>query len=721
MLTMSSSAVIERGSWTINVFGMPVEAARERVGRDGARRIVMRGVLGSRLRVLLVTIGLLLVLDVGRSLWARVGYARPLEPWQPEAGVYAELAWPPGVGLPADTPVGPRIYAQRCAVCHGPDGRGNGPAAPSLVPRPVDLARGQFKYKSTPGDQPPTDEDLVRVVSDGLRASAMPYFRDLLTPIEIRAVVEYVKSLSAAFSGPAPAAIPVPPRVPSDATSIARGRDLYAAVGCGSCHGSDGRRRAWQTDARGYPVITRDLTAPWTFAGGSNPVEVWRRLTTLSSLSPMPSFADVTTPGERWDLVNYVLSRARRPPWEPGGRLEGPGQHPDLRTRGEYLVHAEMCGLCHTMINRTGIYRGDDAYLAGGMRVEAYPHGVFVTRNLTSDPETGLGRWTEASIATALRTGRAPDRVLNLWGMPWMYLHQLTADDARAVAGYLKTLPPVRNDIPPVLRFGVVETIAAKLTRPLPAANPTVLTYAAGNFGSTAGPVWCHHPQQALVIAQWIVGAAGIVAFVLAAPAGRRWPRTGRGWLVAALTLVGLVVLAVAGWALYGTPALRVIPPEQIAQSAAASIPRPAPTGTTSPEQTALMARGRYLYTVASCALCHGNDGAGGAKISWTAFGTLWTRNITPDHETGIGAWGDRDIARAVRSGVTPDGRVLHWQGMIWDHASNWDEEDVRALIAYLRAMPPVRRAISAARPPTPDDCTTYTFWVAPTTTAGCR
>ena len=62
------------------------------------------------------------------------------------------------------------------------------------------------------------------------------------------------------------------------------------------------------------------------------------------------------------------------------------------QTRGEYLVHAEMCGLCHTMVNRTGIYRGDDAYVAGGMRVEVYPHGVFVTRNLTSDPETGVLR-----------------------------------------------------------------------------------------------------------------------------------------------------------------------------------------------------------------------------------------------------------------------------------------------------------------------------------------
>jgi nicotinate dehydrogenase subunit B len=185
--------------------------------------------------------------------------------------------------------------------------------------------------------------------------------------------------------------------------------------------------------------------------------------------------------------------------------------------------------------------------------------------------------------------------------------------------------------------------------------------------------------------------------------------------------LVGLVVLGMAGWALYGLPALRVIPPEQIARTVTASIPRPAPTGAGASEQSALAARGRYLYTVASCALCHGNHGAGGAKISWTAFGTLWSRNITPDRETGIGAWTDREIARAIRSGVTPDGRSLHWQGMIWDHASNWDEEDVRALIAYVRAMPPVRRATPPARPPAPDDCTTYTFWVARSTAAGCQ
>ena len=72
------------------------------------------------------------------------------------------------------------------------------------------------------------------------------------------------------------------------------------------------------------------------------------------------------------------------------------------------------------MINHSGIYRGDDFYLAGGMRVEAYPHGVLVSRNLTSDPETGLGNWSEDQIANAMRNGRARGRVLNMYDMPWI-------------------------------------------------------------------------------------------------------------------------------------------------------------------------------------------------------------------------------------------------------------------------------------------------------------
>jgi hypothetical protein len=58
---------------------------------------------------------------------------------------------------------------------------------------------------------------------------------------------------------------------------------------------------------------------------------------------------------------------------------------------------------------------------------------------------------------------------------------------------------------------------------------------------------------------------------------------------------------------------------------------------------------------------------------------------------------------------------------MIWDHLSNLDEEDVRALVAYLRALPPVRRQIPSARPPAPDDCEVYTFWIERSLTPGCK
>jgi mono/diheme cytochrome c family protein len=549
----------------------------------------------------------------------------------------------------------------------------------------------------------------------------MPYFRDLLTPDEVGDIVRYVKTLSPTFAGTAPQPVRIPPRVPTDATSVARGRALYVDLGCDRCHGADGRRREKQHDAKGYPVVTRDLTAPWTFAGGGEPEQVWLRLTTMSSMSPMPSYAETATPTDRWHVVNYVLSLARTPAWQRGGRLDGPGQHTDPLIRGEYLVHAEMCGLCHTQINRTGVYRGDDFYLAGGMRVGAYPQGVFVSRNLTGDLETGLGGWSDAEIATAIREGRARGRLLNIWGMPWMFLHRLTDADARAIATYLKALPPVRNAIPDPLHYGTLETLAVKLTRTLPAVPPKVLTYTEGNFGARGGGMAHDVPQRALVALQWVVIVAGVVGVVVAGPRGRRMPHSVRGWVLTVVAVAGVLVLALLAAVIVRLPALAVIPPEQIAAATAGRIPRPASDRLDAPPQAELVERGRYLFAVASCALCHGADGAGGAKLSWRPLGTVWARNLTPHRESGLGAWTDDEIARAIRGGIAKGGRPLHWQAMIWDHASNWDEEDVRALIAFLRVLPPVRRAIPPTRPPAADDCEVYTFWVDASSEPGCR
>src|SRR5262245_44602897 len=522
----------------------------------------------TRSRVVWITILILLVLDVGRSINARKQYAAPAETWQPDPSAYSDLTWPPGRDMPSSAPLGARVYARWCAVCHGPDGRGNGPAAPSLIPRPRDFTLGLFKYKSTPSGQPPSDQDLILRIKNGLPGSAMPYFHDLLTDTEMDAVLSQIKQFSNAFSETDTQSISIPTPVAADAESISRGRSIYETQGCAGCHGADMRKGGILQDAKNHPVLIRDLTRPWNFGGGSNPDQIWLRLTTGLAGSSMPSYEHALTADQRWDLVRYVESQARIPAWKPGGTLSGPGQQSDLLRRGEYIVHSEMCGLCHTQINRTGIYRADDRYLAGGMRVGAYPHGIFVSRNLTSDKETGLGRWTEPQIVNAIRNGRAPDRLLNMWAMPWFFLHYFTDSDATAVARYLKSLTPVKNRIPPPVHYGVIETIASKLTRQLPAVPVTVLTYADGNFGRKTSASFGESLQNILIDLQWFTLALGILAFFFYTKQGERLPHTRRGWGKTIAAIVGLILIGILGWVFYFLPMLSFIPPQAIVDGA---------------------------------------------------------------------------------------------------------------------------------------------------------
>ena len=443
----------------------------------------------SRAGIVLMALAVILGLDLGRSILARRAMTEAVSLWKPDPSLYADTPWPPAAGAPAGAAPALKLYFEHCAICHGPDGRGNGAAAPSMIPRPRDFTQGQFKYKSTPAGAPPSDDDLTAVIADGLSSSAMPAWRDLLKPDEIRALVGVIKAMSPAFVQAA-SPVELAPRVEPDVDSIARGRALYGEAGCAACHRETLRGGAVLVDAKGYPVVSRDLTAPWTFRGGSAPDRIWLRLTTGLAPGPMPAYAQTLDPGQRWDIVNYILANQRIAPWAPGGVLQGPGENPDLAERGRYLVHAEMCGLCHTEIDPGGIYR-DDHYLAGGMRVGALPQAVLVSRNLTSDPETGLGRASVEEIADAIRNGRGLDgRTLNFWGMPWMLLHRLSGEDAAAIATYLKTLPPVRNAVPSPLRAGFIETIALKLAGgALPIAPPPVLTYSAGSNANQTKPL----------------------------------------------------------------------------------------------------------------------------------------------------------------------------------------------------------------------------------------
>jgi mono/diheme cytochrome c family protein len=671
----------------------------------------MRWLLRSRPGVVLLFGVLLLLLDAGRSIWTRVGFEHPTAEYRPDPALYADLTWPPGADLDRNAPLGARVYAQHCAVCHGPDGRGNGPAAPSMFPRPRDFTSGKFKYKSTASGEAPTDDDLLQTVRDGLSASAMPYFAGILSAEELNAVVAQVKSFSKTFSRPGHP-IEIPAAIPASPESVAHGKALFADAGCATCHGETGRGGERLEEESGHAVFARDLTAPWTFRGGSRAQDIWLRLTTGLAPAPMPSYAETMPDADRWDLANFVVSLARTPPWEKDGSFGGAGFAADPAQRGEYVTRWEVCGLCHTQIDRTGIYNVDGAFLAGGMRVGYYPHGYSVSRNLTSDAETGLGHWSVPQIIRVLRDGQAPDRALNPFAMLWANFHNFTDDDATAIATFLKMQSrPVHNQIPPKLSYGLVETIVMKLTRPLPATVPKALTYADGNFAVDSAQGSPALVQTILIDAQWILLILALVLFV------RAGPRPG---IVASIG--GVLIIAAAGVLLHVLsqwPAIRGLPPDPLVDAVNAGDVKPY-THDMPAERVRMVERGHYLYSV-SCTICHGTDGGGGTPISWKPMGTLWTRNISADPQAGVGAWSDAELARAIRSGVSRHGRQLHWQGMTWDQFSNLEEEDLRAIIAYVRLLPPVNRTIPSTRPPAADDCETYTFYLVKSDQPGCH
>jgi mono/diheme cytochrome c family protein len=104
--------------------------------------------------------------------------------------------------------------------------------------------------------------------------------------------------------------------------------------------------------------------------------------------------------------------------------------------------------------------------------------------------------------------------------------------------------------------------------------------------------------------------------------------------------------------------------------------------------------RGKELFALAGGCGCHnmadGTIGSGGREIK-TPFGTFYGTNITPDRETGIGDWSDDEIIAAIRDGYAR-GKGVEAPVMPYYQYAGMSDADVRALVAYLRTLPPVRR-----------------------------
>src|SRR6202158_2875591 len=117
-----------------------------------------------------------------------------------------------------------------------------------------------------------------------------------------------------------------------------------------------------------------------------------------------------------------------------------------------------------------------------------------------------------------------------------------------------------------------------------------------------------------------------------------------------------------------------------------------------------LIAKGEVLAGGGYCTECHtakgGQKFAGGYPMP-TPFGVLYSTNITPDPETGIGTWSEAAFARAMHEGVARDGSHL-FPGFPFDHFTKLSDDDVRALYAYFMTRPSVRAPALANTIPFP-------------------
>ena len=207
--------------------------------------------------------------------------------------------------------LGREVYRARCAGCHGSTGDGNGPAATFLFPRPRDFTLGVFKFRTTPSGSLPTDGDLYRTLTRGIRWTAMPTWHELPGK-ERLAVIAFIKTFSKRWKEEKPE----PPEVIGDAPKatpmlIARGKDLYQKAKCFQCHGESGKG-----DGESAPDLIDDLKFPirptdlirGQLKGGSTARDIYRTMTLGLDGTPMPSFADALSDEERWAVSYYVLS-----------------------------------------------------------------------------------------------------------------------------------------------------------------------------------------------------------------------------------------------------------------------------------------------------------------------------------------------------------------------------------------------------------------------------
>lgn len=180
---------------------------------------------------------------------------------------------------------------------------------------------------------------------------------------------------------------------------------------------------------------------------------------------------------------------------------------PAVLARGEYLVYGPAhCVQCHgaSFDALQRLAEGVQVPLSGGLKLPMGPLGAVYSRNLTPDPETGIGRYSDAQIARMMRWAVRPDGRATV--EPMMPFGNMSEDDLVAIISYLRAQAPVKNAVPPnewTLMGKVIKSVAGVFKprttiSPPPTASAQAATKERGEYlaRSVANCVGCHTPRD---------------------------------------------------------------------------------------------------------------------------------------------------------------------------------------------------------------------------------
>ncbi|KWT76410.1 c-type cytochrome [Candidatus Magnetominusculus xianensis] len=213
----------------------------------------------------------------------------------------------------AANPEGKKVYDGWCAQCHGYKGDADSFTKDVSLPQPRDFTFGTYKFRSTPSGDPPTDEDITKIIRKGNPGTSMPPWTRF-TDAEVKAVVEHVKSFAPdTFAMERkPINIGNPPKASKEI--IEQGKEQFKIAKCVDCHGKTGRGdgdKGWQDDFKtdwGYGIAPADYTHGWELRNGSTLEDIYRTISVGLSGTPMTSYLDSLPDDKRWALAHFITS-----------------------------------------------------------------------------------------------------------------------------------------------------------------------------------------------------------------------------------------------------------------------------------------------------------------------------------------------------------------------------------------------------------------------------